>query len=746
MLNLETQSKVALHGYNPDVVGAGYVHSGCAASGTVGTTTVNIASGRAYTLMTDGTVGCIVVASSTQTTVTINTTYNLYLQPDGTFYWSTSNSPQSNSVYLATVATDGSGNISSIADKRPLLIQFLPGAIGSMTFPPQSVQLGNQIAVPVVTGMSASAVTGSGLGTGAYKYVVTFAADGVETLQSAAVTVTTTGGNNQVSITGIPTSADPRVQWRKLYRTAVGGSTYTWVATFGDNSTTTYTDAASDASISSAKVPPAHGKFGGTLRGGYPWSAGPTNSASAGTINNAPTLGVTGLVTGDATTCMTFANASSQYISCPTSGLPVGNSAFTVGCLLKFAANPASNRVLFGYGGSSSLTGVACWIDSSGKLNCDADGTGGIVSAAAVSTAATHHAAVRWDGTTLTLLLDGVSVGTPTTPGMMAIPASPTLNFGANTAPGSYWTGQLQYGAIFGYALSTAQALKQFNLTSGASGSLTYALQLADDTALRIYSLGDASGTVAAESSRYATVVASDGQIQSAIPLTLDRGLITSDGAGALTSRFLTVTGNAGNGDTVSWINGRDTSYNVTLGVGDPNSIFGAGLWAYDQKNSGFIFDSATKNGISFNGAVKSLGGQATAGSFGVPVIVAVTKQQNITNTTLTNICSWTSPGGSTSLARVNLSGYVGGANTNAATMSLVITWTDPNIGTSTTYLFAQDGTGAVNAKSVAQGGYMTATRVLIAVSASTTVTLKYLNTATGTISDFVHGSIEVIA
>lgn len=119
MNNLETQASVALHGINPDLSGP-FVLSGCRGSkdGTIANQ-LDISSGVAYITLSDGTTGKIAVATdNTHTTSTASTTYYLYLQPNGTWYWSTSNSPAANSLPICTVATDGSGNISSVTDLR----------------------------------------------------------------------------------------------------------------------------------------------------------------------------------------------------------------------------------------------------------------------------------------------------------------------------------------------------------------------------------------------------------------------------------------------------------------------------------------------------------------------------------------------------------------------------------------------------------------------------------------------------
>jgi hypothetical protein len=134
--NLETQASIATHGFGPDLL-TPFVLSGitCTKDGTTATQ-LDIASGRAYVKLSDNTVGLIVVgADNTHVTATPSSTYHLYLQPDGTWYWSTSNSPAANSLHICDVPTDGSGNISSVTDQRTLNTSLLSGAAGDVNLP-----------------------------------------------------------------------------------------------------------------------------------------------------------------------------------------------------------------------------------------------------------------------------------------------------------------------------------------------------------------------------------------------------------------------------------------------------------------------------------------------------------------------------------------------------------------------------------------------------------------------------------
>lgn len=104
---------------------------------------------------------------------------------------------------------------------------------------------------------------GTALGIGAYLYSITAVlADGGESGVFNQAPITTTSGNQVVSLTAIPTGPTGTVK-RNIYRSKVGGSVLYYVATVGDNVTTTYTDATADASLGFAAS--LHPSFGGSL-------------------------------------------------------------------------------------------------------------------------------------------------------------------------------------------------------------------------------------------------------------------------------------------------------------------------------------------------------------------------------------------------------------------------------------------------------------------------------------------------
>lgn len=142
MNNLEKQAAVALHSFNPYLMSAGYVHSGavCTKDGT-NANQLDIASGEAFLIQTDGTLAlCDIAADNTHTTTgNPSTTMYLDLNPDGSWSWGTSHSVQANYLPICQVTTDASANIATVTDARPLNPTLFPTLAGLVFMPNQVV-------------------------------------------------------------------------------------------------------------------------------------------------------------------------------------------------------------------------------------------------------------------------------------------------------------------------------------------------------------------------------------------------------------------------------------------------------------------------------------------------------------------------------------------------------------------------------------------------------------------------------
>lgn len=111
----------------------------------------------------------------------------------------------------------------------------------------------NQTTTPNAPSLALISSSGN-LGVGTYRYAVTFVTSiGESSVTSNQATITTTAGNQQVSITNIPTGPSSVIA-RKIYRTTVGGvfGNAKLLTTINDNTTTTFVDNIADTSLGSS--------------------------------------------------------------------------------------------------------------------------------------------------------------------------------------------------------------------------------------------------------------------------------------------------------------------------------------------------------------------------------------------------------------------------------------------------------------------------------------------------------------
>jgi hypothetical protein len=129
----------------------------------------------------------------------------------------------------------------------------------------EPLQVYGSFFVPPSAGPAAILQAGNGLNIGAYEYAVSWLSQGGESTASPISSITTTSGHQQVQLTiptgpvtpQIPAIAQNVTIGRNLYRSQAGGTTLNLLGTLGDNTTTSYLDTASDASIINNPAPPA---------------------------------------------------------------------------------------------------------------------------------------------------------------------------------------------------------------------------------------------------------------------------------------------------------------------------------------------------------------------------------------------------------------------------------------------------------------------------------------------------------
>jgi hypothetical protein len=135
--NWESQYLEAMNSFGPDAVrafvlsgGVGTIHGGLPKQMDV-TQCIYYAF---QTADTPQTYRRQVVNATNFTTATPSTTYFLDYNFDGTTSWGTAHSGTPNYVSIASVTTDGSGNISVITDVRPTNLDLFVAAVGRLKF------------------------------------------------------------------------------------------------------------------------------------------------------------------------------------------------------------------------------------------------------------------------------------------------------------------------------------------------------------------------------------------------------------------------------------------------------------------------------------------------------------------------------------------------------------------------------------------------------------------------------------
>jgi hypothetical protein len=118
----------------------------------------------------------------------------------------------------------------------------------------------SQAATPTAA-LTATIAAGAGLTNGIYTYRYTNVSISGESLPGpVSANMTAAGGNQQGNLTAVAVGPSGTTK-RKVYRTQSGGSVYTLLTTINDNTTTTFTDNATDASIVAAANPPVFTTF-----------------------------------------------------------------------------------------------------------------------------------------------------------------------------------------------------------------------------------------------------------------------------------------------------------------------------------------------------------------------------------------------------------------------------------------------------------------------------------------------------
>ena len=194
---------------------------------------------------------------------------------------------------------------------------------------------------------------------------------------------------------------------------------------------------------------------------------------------NGATNGAPGALPGDTRTAVRLDGLNDYVQAVPTTGFPVGAAARSTE--LWFRTSAAEKQALFAYGTRADDQMHGLWVDAEG-LAMTAWGWGPndkrFDLGSAVNDGAWHHVLLSYDGTSLTLYVDGVSRGTQASPrdtvmskygfsiGAVVDPADPTNS-------GYFFTGSIDEVSIYTTALTQAQASERYRFGSATATDRT---------------------------------------------------------------------------------------------------------------------------------------------------------------------------------------------------------------------------------------------------------------------------------
>lgn len=220
-----------------------------------------------------------------------------------------------------------------------------------------------------------------------------------------------------------------------------------------------------------------HGEASGTT------AADSSGNARDGTYTNGPTLGTTGLLTGDSDTAVTYASASSQRMNVPDDNGLDGLTTFTIVALIK-PTTVTGTPMIVGRDVNSGGRSFHFRLGSSKLVFTRIPGsTVNATSATTLVANTQYHVAAVYDGTDIRLYIDGAldgtpaactgSMGTSTTDLQIAHRRSSTTG-----APVDFYNGVLDEVAVFTTALSASDiaALYAAASTPPTSGSASLSL------------------------------------------------------------------------------------------------------------------------------------------------------------------------------------------------------------------------------------------------------------------------------
>lgn len=204
-----------------------------------------------------------------------------------------------------------------------------------------------------------------------------------------------------------------------------------------------------------------------------------SKSTNHGRHVNGVTLGIAGALPGDTNTAAQFDGVNDYVQMLGTTGIPVGASVRSVE--LWFKTSSATRQVLFAYGTVANTQEFGLWLDSSGTtMTAWGFGSGNdkvFTMPAAVNNGVWHQVVQTYDGTSLTVYIDGVAL-----PAQAAtrgtVMDSYGFNVGAITHPddgnsGGYFVGSIDEVSFYTTAVNQTTVTNHYQLGTSPAADVT---------------------------------------------------------------------------------------------------------------------------------------------------------------------------------------------------------------------------------------------------------------------------------
>jgi len=215
-----------------------------------------------------------------------------------------------------------------------------------------------------------------------------------------------------------------------------------------------------------------------TPAAGYPRPAD-SKGLNEGFYKNGPTLGAPGALGGDANTAVRFDGVHDYVQVTGPTGLPVAATTRSVEAWFKTSSS--ARQMLFAYGSNTATRQFALWLNAGGTamtawgFGQDAGHNKEFALPAAANNGAWHHTVITYNGSSLTLYLDGVAVGTQAATRDTVIDEW-GFTIGAvpstfSSGGGAYFDGSIDEVAIYSTVLTPGTVTDHYQLAGAVADS-----------------------------------------------------------------------------------------------------------------------------------------------------------------------------------------------------------------------------------------------------------------------------------